>query len=801
MSSDQPTSFDDMRIDFPALAMAIWRRKLRIILVTALVCAATYFVLTQIPRSYTATANLLIESRDNSFTRATTDNNGSQSAVADDAAVESQVQLIRSRETLIKVIEAENLDEVAEFVTPDPGPFGIYRLLGRGQQSTKTPDARALDALRQGLVAARERSSRVVSISFTAHNPELAARVANAIATAHVGRRTDLVLSDTGDASNWLEGEIKKLRTRVTDAEREVADFKVNNDLFKGSNDSTLLEQQLSDYSEQITAASERKNTARTKASLIDQLLKAGQPVETIADVRASPVIQQLTEQKAELQSTRAERLATRLPSHPAIKTIDAQIRAVNDEIATEGGRIASAFESEAQVEEDLEQSLRDELTRLKLQASDAEINNVRLAELEREATAQRDLLNAFLIRFREAAARSEANAAFPDVRIVSSAAPPEVPSFPKKGIMLAMAGFGALLIQGGLILLGELSAGHVFVPRERRASAYHGAYRDASAALPRERGEALGAAFAAMRMPPTEDKHMGRDERPASAFTGSEKPAGTREQPVEVVAPSVSTAANTPAESDKSGQGTTVQGATGQGKAEQAVGQEAVAVATKESVSRNPAPTKMAPAPRVAAQPPVLPIDIDAALDELGQRQDRLVLVTAMDDGRADRGLTRALADALVAEGLSVAIIDAGGMDAADRRLGLSDLAADTVEFGDIVHNDAGFELAEIPWGRTPRLNADSPRIPMLVDALGELYDVSIVMCGPVGTAHGLGLFARSGAALVLTGRNEIARDEFDGVKADARASGLGNVLFVSRKPGQDLDRDTRENEGRRAL
>jgi uncharacterized protein involved in exopolysaccharide biosynthesis len=782
MSSDQPTSFDDMRIDFPALAMAIWRRKLRIILVTALVCAATYLVLTQIPRSYTATANLLIESRDNSFTRATTDSNGSQSAVADDAAVESQVQLIRSRETLIKVIEAENLDEVAEFVTPDPGPFGIFRLLGRGQQSTKTPDARVLDALRKGLVAARERSSRVVSISFTARSPELAARVANAIAAAHVGRRTDLVLSDTGDASNWLEGEIKKLRTRVADAEREVADFKVSNDLFKGSNDSTLLEQQLSDYSEQITAASERKNTARTKARLIDQLLKAGQPVETIADVRSSPVIQQLAEQKAELQSTRAERLATRLPSHPAIQTIDAQIRAVNDEIATEGGRIASAFESEAQVEEDLEQSLRDELTRLKLEASEAEINNVRLAELEREATAQRDLLNAFLIRFREAAARSEASAAFPDVRIVSSAAPPEVPSFPKKGIMLAMAGFGALLIQGGLILLGELSAGHVFVPRRRQAAAY----QDAQVDQPRERGEALGAAIAAMRMPPAEDEDKART---VSAAATDEQPEDARRKPAEPAEP-VTSPSVTPTE------------ASGAGKDEPGRTAPSPAASTAtESAHKRPAPTGAKAAPKVTAQPPVLPIGIEAALDELGERQDRLVLVTAMDDGRADRGLTRAMADALSEEGLSVAIIDAGGMDAADRRLGLSDLAADTVEFGDIVHHETGFDLAEIPWGRTPRLNADSPRIPMLVDALGELYDVSIVMCGPVGTGHGLGLFARSGAALVLTGRNKIARAEFDAVKADARASGLGNVLFVSPRPGQDLDRGTLDDQGRRAL
>src|SRR5690606_35470885 len=237
-------------------------------------------------------------------------------------------------------------------------------------------------------------------------DPQLAASIANAVANAHVARRADLSLSDTAEASGWLLDEINRLRVSVQGAESAVADFKVANDLFTGQNNTSLLDQQLSTIASQITTAQERKNNALSRASLIRGLIDSGQPIEGVADVRNSLVIQQLSQEKARLQGELAQRSATLLASHPTIRALNAQVAELDNQIRQEGRRVAAALESEAQIEADLETSLQADLDRAKVSASTATRDNVTLDGLQREAKAQRDLLEAYLLRYNEASSR-----------------------------------------------------------------------------------------------------------------------------------------------------------------------------------------------------------------------------------------------------------------------------------------------------------------------------------------------------------------------------------------------------------
>ncbi|HEY0354128.1 MAG TPA: lipopolysaccharide biosynthesis protein, partial [Enterovirga sp.] len=88
---------------------------------------------------------------------------------------------------------------------------------------------------------------------------------------------------------------------------------------------------------------------------------------------------------------------------------------------------------------------------------SQANEQEVQLRALEREARTQREQLESYLTRFREATARDSGNAVPPDARIVSRAVAPQIPSFPKKGPTVALATFAALLLSLGTIVTREL--------------------------------------------------------------------------------------------------------------------------------------------------------------------------------------------------------------------------------------------------------------------------------------------------------------------------------------------------------
>ena len=458
---------EDVKMDMSALVVAIATRWLKIALVTALLVVGAFVILKFVPKQYESSASILVESRENAFTRATNDVLA-RSGAADPSAISSQIELIKSRDTLLQVIETEGLRDIAEFNGRSRSPLNlILPFIGR-PTIRAVSDEYVLNAVASNLKVIRQRDSSIISILFRSRDSKLAANVANAIANTHVKRRGELSVADTVEATQWLLVEIEKMRTRVAAAETKVATYRVENDLFVGTNNTSLLDQQLSAISGQITSSQERKNTAKSRAALIRGLLKAGQPIDGVPDVRESVVVQRLSEDKARLKGERAQQLATLLPNHPDIQALSAQIAEINKQILIEGRQVADALDAEASIEAGIEAALRDELVRLKIDASGATKSNVTLNELEREATAQRDLLETYLLRYRDAAARTDSLAALPNVRVVAAAAASLSPASPKTSFILAAVGVGALTLQVGAILFGELVSGRALIEVSR---------------------------------------------------------------------------------------------------------------------------------------------------------------------------------------------------------------------------------------------------------------------------------------------------------------------------------------------
>ena len=77
--------------------------------------------------------------------------------------------------------------------------------------------------------------------------------------------------------------------------------------------------------------------------------------------------------------------------------------------------------------------SLSASLEQLKKQATSTNGQDVQLRALEREAKAQRDLLESYLAKYREATTRENIDAAPADARIISRASVSKTPAYPKK--------------------------------------------------------------------------------------------------------------------------------------------------------------------------------------------------------------------------------------------------------------------------------------------------------------------------------------------------------------------------------
>ncbi|MBN8973813.1 MAG: GumC family protein, partial [Rhizobiales bacterium] len=397
ISSLQAAEYGDL--DLRVIWGAIVAKKNFIIMPTLLAAVVSLAVVNMITPLYKSEARVLIDGRENVFLRPNGERPEERNAL-DPEAVTSQVQLLLSRDLARMVIKQNKLAERAEF---DPVLSGIspvkmvLGLFGIGRDPFRmTPEERVLDAYYDRMTAFAVDKSRVMVVEFQSRDPELAARVANSIVDNYLILQQNARQQQAKAASQWLSGEIDSLRKKVADAEQRAEAFRSQSSLFVGTNNTTLSNQQLGEFNTQLNNARALKSDAESKARLIREMLKTGKPIEA-SEVLNSELIRRLSEQRVTLRAQLAEQSSTLLGGHPRIKELKAQIADLDKQIREEAGKLSRSLENDARIAEARVESLNTNLDQLKRQATSTNGQDVQLRALDREAKAERDLLESYL--------------------------------------------------------------------------------------------------------------------------------------------------------------------------------------------------------------------------------------------------------------------------------------------------------------------------------------------------------------------------------------------------------------------
>ena len=446
-------------LDLHALGQTLIRKRSLIIVPTVLVLVASLAAVNMVTPRFKSEARILIDGRENVFLRPTGERNEERSAL-DAEAVTSQVQLVQSRDLAREIIRKNKLAERPEF---DPVLQGfsplksMLALVGIGRDPLSlTPEERVLEAYYDRFTAYAVDKSRVIVIEFQSRDPELAARVANSIAEGYLVLQQDARQQQAKSAGQWLSGEIERLRRKVAEDESRVEDFRSRSSLFVGTNNTTLSNQQMGELNTQLNNARALKANAEARARLIRDLLRSGKPIEA-SEVLNSESMRRPSEQRMTLRAQLAEQSSTLLGNHPRIKELKAQLADIDSQIRDEASKIARSLENDARLASDQVDGLASSLDQLKKQASSNNGQDVQLRALEREAKAQRDLLESYLAKYREASARENIEAAPADGRIISRATVSNTPAYPKKLPIVLIATLATLLLTSGAIATGEL--------------------------------------------------------------------------------------------------------------------------------------------------------------------------------------------------------------------------------------------------------------------------------------------------------------------------------------------------------
>lgn len=721
----------DADIDLRGLFIAIWRRRLLVVTTTVALGGIAFAGASLVSPKYQAETRILIEKRSPDLTRKSTDNVQPEFG-ADEAGVASQVALLQSVDLIKQVAKDMKLHERAEF-DPNADPSISTRILvmtGLMKNPLDVPpEERVVKEFTQKLQVYQVEKSRVVAVQFSSKDPQLAAAIPNAIARVYQQLQSGAKLDTTSETTKWLEPEIANLREKVRDAEAKVASYRASSDLFTTGQQSTFSEQQLNDISLEIARVRGERANAEARAKSVRSVLSSGRNVDTLAEVVGSQMIQRLKETQSGIEGQIADLSTQLLEAHPRIKSLRSQLEGIRTQIRTETRKILASLESEANVSRLREQQLLQQLNTLKADTANIEEKQVGLKDLEREATAQRQLLETYLARYREAVSQQDMNATPADARVISRATMPSEPYFPKILSVTIVAALAGFMLSAVFVMLAELFSGRALRPSE---------YEDDARVDDDLESVSVAAAERHRKVTfPMAEQAPEADERPVAAKLQSLLSIGGSD---DMLDRAMADAADEDLDMQDENEEFSV-----------------------SSVARH-----------------LVDTDVNVA-------------VSVSPTGDNGSTATVILARAVAGMGRKIILVDMTGsalptrLMAENQKLpGITDLLTGEAAFADTIHGDRLSDAHILPHGmaNAKRAMRGADRLSMIIDALANAYDLVLVECGPADTA-GIGRLARKGSAEIILSAADVSVEDIEAMAGDFLDAGYEDVVLMIGKPG----------------
>lgn len=445
------------------LAMLMRRREVLFLTLALCVVLALVFTSAQ-PRIYAANADVVIISGNTQV--APDEQDASQDGATRPEEVETQIQLIQSREMAGQVLDQTGLLGNAVFRADvlEPrslwdnilGSIGVERRTDGAARSIGAKEFReqAIGYLVKRLAVTRVGNSLNLRIGFSDIDAQRAAQIANAYARFYTLDDVRERTRSSTAAARTLRGKVDELRKTANEAFAQVQAYRVAHGLISSSATS-LTEQEISTYNQQVASA--RAEAARDAAALSSARgqLRAG-GAGNVGSAGSSPVVANLRAQRAQLVARERDLSQRYFDDNADLVTVRRQIADLDSQIAAEVNRSVQALSSDAQASAERLSSLLASRNGTRAQLSTDNTALVELADLERKADAAQTLYRSYLEQFNKVVAGSGTEQ--PKARLISAANVPFKPVTPNILLNLAL-GFVVGLFAGALLaVLSELS-------------------------------------------------------------------------------------------------------------------------------------------------------------------------------------------------------------------------------------------------------------------------------------------------------------------------------------------------------
>lgn len=431
------------------------KRKGLLALVTLLCTGAGYLVTRVESPVYRARTLVEIESLNNDFLNMRTvspnaADEGSQ--MPPDYNIRTQAMILESRPVLDRAITSANLDQrLIDSVHPSRWAFwrGDPKKL-----SSASPHDRAMGIALASFKTRAEPNTRVVEATFESTDPQLAADLLNAAASAYAQLNLDRRWQASQETGVWLTRQLADVKTKLERAEDSMQTYANDADLTLLSGKDSTAEERLRQLQiELLRAQADRV----VKQAAFEQANSASP--ESLPQVLDDTTLKAYQEQLTSLRRDLAKLNTQFTPESPKVQDVQAQIAALESALQRKRTEILGRIRNEYAAATQRENLLTADYARQSKLVSNQASKMARYSNLKHEVDSTGQLYESLTQKVREAGLASAMRAS--NARVIEAAVAPRLPLTPNVWINTAFGLITGLCFGAFLIV--------------RRARAYHG--------------------------------------------------------------------------------------------------------------------------------------------------------------------------------------------------------------------------------------------------------------------------------------------------------------------------------------
>ncbi|WP_457668533.1 GumC family protein [Thiolapillus sp.] len=318
---------------------------------------------------------------------------------------ETQYQLLKSRGLAKRVIEQLGLESSDQFKAEEKSSFfreikhffsGDGRKTGDDKKSTGS-SKNLENLLLANLTVSPIKNSRLVVVSYDSPNPELAARVVNALAKSFIDTTMERRFENSSYAKTFLSDRIKQVRANLEESERKLVDYAGEREIVDMDSKQSILMQKLEAVNNRLTEV----EAERIKAESRFQEMKVS-GVDSFDRITDNEVIQAYKERLAELEGEYQDNLRIFKPAYPKMQRLQGQIKELKRKISEESSGIQSTIKSDYQAAVREQAMLQSRMADIKGQILELQRKSTDYQALKRDVETNRELYDGLLQRIKE---------------------------------------------------------------------------------------------------------------------------------------------------------------------------------------------------------------------------------------------------------------------------------------------------------------------------------------------------------------------------------------------------------------